>query len=155
MIGGKVFTLLEVQTVDPVGGIEHAVDLYAVDVEIRLHLVLRQIELCLLHLGRVVETVVGLEVEVRALGLTGVSLDGGCLFVSVGAVSLDEVVQESIDVIRSLGHRFLQRVSSIIGITHDLALFGSEFCHLHDNGQCVVFTCTVAAMDGSLIDAAA
>ena len=38
-------------------------------------------------------------------------------------------------------------------IAHDLAFFGSELRHLHDDGQCVVSSCAVAAMDGSLIDA--
>ena len=60
VVDGQVLALLEVQTVDTVSGIEDTIDLHAVDIEIRLHLILREVELCFLHLGRVVEAVVRL-----------------------------------------------------------------------------------------------
>lgn len=60
VVGWQVLTLLEVQAIDAVGSIEDAIDLHAVDIEIRLHLILREVEPCFLHLGRVVEAVVRL-----------------------------------------------------------------------------------------------
>ena len=77
VIGGEVFALFEVQTVDSVGGIEDTIDLHTVDVEVGLHLVLRQIELCLLHLSGIVEAVIRLKLKIGAHGLAGIGFNGG------------------------------------------------------------------------------
>ena len=63
MIRWNVLTLLKGQSVDTVGGIEHTVDQHAIHVEVRLHLVVGNVEHSLLHLSGIVEAVVGLEVE--------------------------------------------------------------------------------------------
>jgi len=154
VIGGEVFALFEVQTVDSMGSVEDTIDLNTVDIEIRFHLILRQIELCLLHLSGIVEAVIRLKLKIGAHGLAGIGFNGGSLLVGIGAVSLDEVAQESVDILGCLCHGLLQGIGCIVVIAHDLAFLGSEFGHLHDDRQCVVLACAVTAMDGSLVDTA-
>ena len=49
MIGRNVGALLEGESVDQIGCIEHTIDQHAVDIEIRLHLIVRDVEQGLLH----------------------------------------------------------------------------------------------------------
>ena len=60
VIGRDVLALLERQAINTVSGIEHAVEQHAVHVEVGLHLVVGDVEQFLLHLGRVIEAVIGL-----------------------------------------------------------------------------------------------
>ena len=152
MIEGNVLALLERQTIDTVGGIEDSIDKHAVDIEVGFHLVVGDIQEFLLHLCRVVETVVRLQLEVRACGLAGKVLDGLRLGIGLRRILADEVLQEGIDIIRCLGHRPFQRVRSIVGITHNLCLFCPQPGHLADDGEGVVLACTVGTMDRSLKD---
>ena len=108
MIGRDVCALLEREAINTVGGIEHAVDQHAINRKIRFHLVVGDIQHLLLHLGRIIETVVGLKLEVGTLGLAGKVLDGLRLGISLGAIGLDQVLQEGIDVFGRLSHRILQ-----------------------------------------------
>ena len=78
--------------------------------------------------------------------------DGLRLCLSLGAIGLDEVLQEGIHVIGRLGHGVLERVSSIIGIAHQFALLGTELGNLADKGKGVMLVGTVSTMDGSLVD---
>ena len=55
--------------------IEHTVHLHAVDVEVWLDLIVRDVEHLLLHLCRIVEAVVWLQLEVLALSLLSISLN--------------------------------------------------------------------------------
>ena len=152
MIEGNVFALLEGETIGTVGGIEHAVDEYAVHIEIGFYLVLAHIEQLLLHLCRVVETVVGLEVECRTLGLTGKSLNLLGLGIGLGCILTDEVLQKGIDILWCLGHRLLQRVRRVVGITHNLGLLGTQLGNLADDGVGVVLASAVGTMNAGLKD---
>ena len=51
MIERDVLTLLECQAIDPIGCIEHAIEQHTIHVEVRFHLVVRDVEHGLLHLG--------------------------------------------------------------------------------------------------------
>ena len=152
MIEGNILTLLERQTIDTVGGIEDSIDKHAVDIEVGFHLVVGDIQEFLLHLCRVVETVVRLQLEVRACGLAGKVLDGLRLGIGLRRILADEVLQEGIDIIRCLGHRPFQRVRCIVGIAHDLCLLCPQPGHLADDREGVVLACTVGTMDRSLKD---
>ena len=152
MVCRDVGTLLECQSVNTIGSIEHTIDEHAIHIEIRLHLILRDIKQFLLHLGRIVEIVVGLQLEFGTLTLTGKILDGLCLGISLGHIGLNQVHQEVIDILGGLCHGLLKRVGSIVRITHDLSLFSAEFGNLHHDGEGVVLTCSISTMDRSLID---
>ena len=152
MIGGDVITLLECQTIHTVGSIEHTIEQHTIDIEIRLHLVFGDVQQLLLHLGRIVETVIRLQLEVRASRLTGKVLDGLRLSISLRPVLGNQALQEGIDILRSLGHRALQRVGGIVGIAHQRSLLSPQFGNLHDNGEGVVAVRTISTMDGSLKD---
>ena len=110
MIGWDVCALLEREAIHAAGRIEHTVEKYAIDREIGLHFVVGDIQHLLLHLGRIVEAVIGLEFEVGTLGLAGIVLDGLRLGIGLRTVGLDQVLQEGIDIIGCLGHRVLQRI---------------------------------------------
>ena len=51
VIGWDVLALLKVESIYTMGSVEHAVHLDAVDIEVRLHLVVGDVEHLLLHLG--------------------------------------------------------------------------------------------------------
>ena len=107
MVEGDVSPLLEGESIYPVGGIEHSVDEHAVDIEIGLHLFIADIQLLLLHLGGIVEPVVGLQLEICALALACEFLDGLGLSVGFGLVLCDETFQEVIYFFWGLGHGVL------------------------------------------------
>ena len=153
MVGRNVGALLEGQSVDQVGGIEHAIDQYAVDIEVRLHLVVGDVEHRLLHLGRVVEAVVGLQLEIGTLALTGKVLDSLRLGIGLGRIRLDQILQEVVDMLWCLRHRVLQRVSGIVGITHQLGLLGTQLGYLADYRERVVLGVgTVGTVNAGLED---
>ena len=133
MICRNVGTLLERQTIGPIGSIEHTIDQHAVNIEIRLYLVLADVQHGFLHLGRIVEAVVRFKLEVSTLGLLCKFLDGLCLSVSLRTVGSNQTFQEVVDVFRCLGHRVVQRIGGIAGIAHDFCLFGTQLSHLADN----------------------
>ena len=60
MIGRNIGTLLESQAIHAMSGIEDTVYQYAVDIEVGLDLIVRNIQQLLLHLSRIVEAVVRL-----------------------------------------------------------------------------------------------
>ena len=151
MIGGNIGTLLEGQSVGAVGGIEDAVDEHAVHIEIGLRLIVGDVEHLLLHLCRIVEAVVGLQLEVGTLGLSGKVLDGLRLSIGLRRILADKTLQEGIDVVGRLGHRLLQRIGSVVGIAHQLGLLGTQLGNLGDDGVGVVFPCAVGTMHGGLI----
>ena len=155
MIHGDVFPLFEREAVDAVGCIEHTVLLHAVGVEVGLHLVFRDVEQLLLHLGRIVEPVVGLQLEVAAHRAAGILLDGLRLGIGFRPVGLYQLAEEGIDVVARLGHRAFERVGGIVLIAHQGGLLGSELSYLYHHGEGVVAVGAVGTMDGSLVDAAA
>ncbi len=75
VIGRNILALLEVQAIYAMSSIEYAIYLNAIDIEVRLDFIIGDIEHLLLHLGRIVEAVVWLELEVLALGLLCISFD--------------------------------------------------------------------------------
>ena len=108
MITGDVLALLEGQAIDAIGSIEHTIHLHAIDIEVGLHLVVRDVEHLLLHLRRIVEAVVGLKLEVASLGLAGILLYGLGFGVGLGCILLDELLKEVVHIGRVFGHRVLK-----------------------------------------------
>ena len=105
MIGRDILTLTEAETIDTVSRIEDTVHEYGIKIEVRLHVIIRETILVLLHLCRIIETIVGLEAEVSTLRLLSILLDSLCLSLRLRFVSLNHLMQEGIDVIRILRHR--------------------------------------------------
>ena len=138
MISRDVLALLECETVDTLGCVEHTVDLHAVNIEVGLYLVVGDIEHLLLHLGRIVEAVVGLQTEVGTLKLLGILLDDSCLGIGLGRIVLDELAQEVVDILWILSHCALERVVGVGGVAHEFALLGTQLCKLCYDGECVV-----------------
>ena len=143
MVERDIGSLLECESISTVCGIEHTVDEYTVDVEIGFHLIITYIELLFLHLSRIVEPVVGLELEVASLGLACEFLDGMGLGVSLWFVLCDEALEKVINVLGCLGHGVLQGIFGIICITHQLAFFRPQFGNLADDGIGVVIACAI------------
>ena len=151
MISRDVLALLEGETVDTLGCVEHTVDLHAVNIEVGLYLVVGDIEHLLLHLGRIVEAVVGLQTEVRALKLLGVLLDSSCLGIGLGRIVLDELAQEVVDVLGILCHCALKRVVGIGGVAHELALLGTQLGKFgYDRESVVLRIGGIGTMDACL-----
>ena len=130
MIGRNVLALLEVQTIYTMSSIEYTIYLNAIHIEVRLDFIVRDIEHLLLHLGRIVEAVVWLELEVLALALLCVSFDFAGLGICLRSVFLDEALQEVVYVLGILGHRLLQRIIGIGAVAHQLSLLGTELGNL-------------------------
>ena len=122
MIGWDVGTLLERKSIGTVGCIEHTIYQDTIHIEVRLDFIVADIQLLVLHLCRIVETVVRLQFEVRTSRLSGKFLDGLGLGISLRLVLRDQAFQESIHILRRLRHGVLQRVGSIVGIAHQLSL---------------------------------
>ena len=153
MVEGNIGALLECQTISAVGGIENTIDEYAVNIEVGLYLVVADIQLLLLHLGRIVKAVVGLKLEGCSLALASEFLYGLCFGIGLRGILGDETLQKSVDVFRCLGHRFFQRIGGIVGIPHDFCLLSTELCNLANKRESIVLRIgAVSAMDGSLID---
>ena len=153
MVQGDVVALLELQAVSTIGSIEDTILQYAVDIEVGLHLVFRDVEQFLLHLGRIVEAVIGLQLELLSLGLLGEVLDSLRLGIGSRTIGLDEVLQEGIYIVGSLGHGALQRVGRIVGIAHQRSLLGPQLGNLDDEGEGVMLLVgAVGTMDRSLED---
>ena len=151
MISRDVGALLETESVSAVGCIEHAVDEDTVDVEVRLHLVVTDIEQLVLHLCRIVETVVRLQLEVLTFRLTSEILDCLSFRIRLRLILCNEAFQKSIDIFRGLCHCLLQRIGSIVRITHKFCLLGTQLGNLAHNGVGVELTSAVGTVDGSLI----
>ena len=153
MIRRNVGTLLERQSIDAVGSIEHAVQQYAVHVEIWLYLVLADVQHGFLHLSRIVEAVVWFQLEAGTLGLLCKRLDGLRFCIGLGLVGTDQLLQEIVDVVWRLGHGVVQRIGGIAGITHQLGLFGTQLGHLAHNLERVVLRIgTVGTMNRGLVN---
>ena len=90
MIEGNVIALLERETIGTIGGIEHTVDEYTVNIKIGLYFFVGDVKQLLLHLGRIIEAVVGLKLEVGSLSLTGKVLDSLRLGIGLRGVLTDE-----------------------------------------------------------------
>ena len=135
VVGGNVLALLETEPVDTVRSMEDAVLHHTVNVEIGLHLIVGQGEHFLLHLGREVETVVGLQLEVRAHRPACILLNGLGLGLGLGGIGLDQLLQEGIYVVGILGHGLFQRIGCVVVITHQLRLLGPQARNLYDKGE--------------------
>ena len=152
MIGRDVGTLLERKSIGTVGCIEHTIYQNTIHVEVRLDFIVADVQLLVLHLCRIVETVVGLQLEVRTGRLSGKFLDGLGLGISLRLVLRDQAFQESIHILRRLRHGVLQGVGSIVGIAHQLSLLCTQLGNLADDVVGVKLTGAVRTMNGSLID---
>ena len=153
MIGGNVHTLLERKAIHAIGSIEDTILEHAVDGEVRFYLVFADVQQFLLHLRRIVEAVVRLELEVGTLCLLGKLLDSLRLCISLGTILADEVLQEGINIVRRLSHCVFQRVRGIVFVSHQLALLSTQLGNLSSNGEGVVLVGTICTMDRSLINA--
>ena len=71
VISRNILTLAEAESIDTMSGIEDTIYEYRVKIEVRLHVVIREAILILLHLSRIIEAVVGLESSKRVDRLTG------------------------------------------------------------------------------------
>ena len=105
MISRDILTLAEAKSVDTMSRIEDTIHEYGIKIEVRLHIIIRETVLILLHLSRIIEAVVRLEAEVSTLRLLSILLDSLCLSLRLRFVSLNHLTQEGIDVIRILCHR--------------------------------------------------
>ena len=152
MIEGNVRTLLEGEPVDAVGGIEHTIDKHAVHVEIRLYLIFGDVQQLLLHLGRIVETVVRLQVEVGTCCLAGIFFDIFRLSICLWRVLRNKILQESIDIVGRFCHCIIQRIGRIVGIAHNLGFLGTQLSHFAHDSISVVLISTVCTVDAGLID---
>ena len=150
MIGGNVRTLLERKAIHAVGCIKHTILKHAIDGEVGLNLVFADVQQFLLHLCRIVEAVVGLEFKVGTFRLLGKLFDSLRLCISLGTILANEVLQESIDIVRRLGHRVFQRIRGVVFVSHQLALLSTQLGNLGSNGEGVVLVCTICTMDRSL-----
>ena len=136
-------------------GIEHAVLLDAVDVEIGLHFIIRDAQHFLLHLGRIVEAVVGLQLEVGTHALASILFNSFRLGVGLGLVGSNELFEEAVHAVGGLGHRLLERERGVVAIAHQLAFLGSESRNLGDDGERVESARSVGTMNRSFVDTAA
>ena len=108
VIGWNILALLEVQSVYTMGGIEHTVHLYAVDVEVWLDLIIGNVEHLLLHLRRIIESVVWLQLEVLAFSLLCIRFYRLGFSISLRSIFLDELLQEIIHILAVLSHRLFE-----------------------------------------------
>ena len=125
MISGEVFTLFEGQSISSVSRIKHAIHQNTVDVEIGFHVIFREMELLLFHLRRIIHAVVGLQLKIVAHSLARIGFNLARLLLCLGQISGSELLQESLHILRRFGHRFLQRIGCIVGITHESCFFGT------------------------------
>ena len=135
VVGRDILALLEVQSVNTMGSIEHTVHLHAVDVEVWLNLIISDVEHLLLHLGRIIEAVVWLQLEVLALGLLSVSFDIAGFGISFRRILLDELLQEIVYILGVLRHSLLQRVLGVVVVTHQLSLLGTQLGNLGNDRE--------------------
>ena len=49
-----------------------------------------------------------------------------------------------------LGHRLLQRIGGIVGITHNLSLLGTQLGYLDNQREGIVLACAISTMDSGL-----
>ena len=148
----NIGTLLEGQSIDFISSKENTIDQHAVNIEVGLHIVIVDVELLFLHLGRIVETVVGLQLEVGTHCLTGIFLDSLGLCVCLRLILTDQTLQESIDILWCLRHGVLQRIRSIVGLTHQLCLLGTQFSNLNNDREGVVLSCAVSTVNRCFIN---
>ena len=148
VIGWDILALLEVQSVNTMGGIEHTIHLYAVDVEVWLDLIIGNVEHLLLHLRRIIESVVWLQLEVLALRLLGIRFYRLGFSISLRSIFLDELLQEIIHILAVLSHRLFERIVGIVGISHQLALLGTQLGNLGYDREGVEFwVSTIGTVD--------
>ena len=138
VIGRYVFALLEGETVDTLGSIEHAVYLHAVNIKIRLHLIVRDVEHLLLHLGRIVEAVVRLQTKVGSLQFLCILLNGLCFGIGLWRIVFNELMQEVVNIGGVLSHRALKRILGIVVISHQLTFLGTQLGQLGNDGEGVI-----------------
>ena len=70
VIGRDILTLAEAKSVDTMSRIEDTVHEYGIKIEVRLHVIIRETILILLHLSRIIEAVVRLKWSERVDRLT-------------------------------------------------------------------------------------
>ena len=83
MVKRDIRTFLESKAIDTVGSIEDTIDQHTIHIKIGLYLIVGNIQQLFLHLGRIVETVVGLQLEISTFCLTGEVFNGLCLCISL------------------------------------------------------------------------
>ena len=126
--------------------VEHTVHNHAVDVKVRFYFVVAQVQHLLLHLSRIVETVVRLQLEVGSHLLAGKLLDGLGLGLGLWCVLSNQLLQEVVHIVRVFSHRALQRVRGVVLITHQFGLLGTQLSNLHYQGEGVVLIRAVGTM---------
>ena len=148
VISRNILALLEVQPVNTMGGIEHTVHLYAVDVEVWLNLIIGNVEHLLLHLRRIIESVVWLQLEVLAFSLLCIRFYRLGFSISLRSIFLDELLQEIIHILAVLSHRLFERIVGIVVISHQLALLGTQLGNLGYDREGVEFwVSTIGTVD--------
>ena len=91
--------------------------------------------------------------EIGTLALAGKVLDSLGLSIGLGRIFLDQVLQEGIDILRSLGHRVLQGIGSIAGIAHNFSLLSTQLGNFANNVEGVVLGLgTISTMNGGFKD---
>ena len=131
MIRRHTLQALKVQSIHPVRSIHHTPLHYAVKIEIRLYLLVADVQQLLLHLCRVVETVVRLQPEVLALSLLRILLNGARLRIRLRRILRYQLLQEVVHILGILRHRLLERKIGIRVIPHQLSLLSPQLRYLH------------------------
>ncbi|CCZ13552.1 unknown [Prevotella sp. CAG:1092] len=152
MIRRHTLQALKVQPIHPVCSIHHTSLHHAVKIEIRLYLLVADVQQLLLHLCRVVETVVRLQPEVLALSLLRILLNGARLRIRLRRILRYQLLQEVVHILGILRHRLLERKISIRVIPHQLSLLSPQLRYLHHQRESVVpLTSAVGTMNARLI----
>ena len=150
VVGGQVGTFLERKSVSLVGGKEHAINQHRIEVEIGFHLIFREVELLLLHLSRIIETVVRLQFEISSHGFLRIRLDGARFLIGLWRASTNQLLEESVQIVHIFRHCIVQRVSRIILESHQFGLLCTQLCHLNDDGEGVEISRSVGTMNRSI-----
>ena len=107
-IDREVKALLEGETISALSGVEDAIAQHGVDLEVREHVSVAEVEAILLHLSGIVYDIPGLEGKVAALSLAGKVLDRCHLCLSLGDKGLLELSEEVIGSLLGAGHLIIE-----------------------------------------------
>ena len=154
MICRDVGTAYKSQTINTMCSIEDTINNNTIDIEIRLNLIVAQIQHFLLHLGRIIETIIRLQLKVCPHLFLGIVLDSLCLGLSLWCVLCNKLLKEAIDIVRVFSHSLLKRIRCIILISHQLPHLCSQLGNLNNNWECIELTCTVCTMTRCLVNTA-
>ena len=130
--------------------IEHTIYYHAVDVEVWLNLVVADVQHLLFHLGRIIETVIWLQLEVWAHLLLGIVLDSLGLCLYLWLILCYQLLQEVVHIVRVFSHRLLERIRCIVLISHQLSLLGAQLGYLHHQRKCIECSATISTTTRSI-----